>query len=264
MSPSRDQAADTGGMQDDVAALIRDLGDPSCEREETKFALIEAGPDVVPPMIKLLAGLDRFGKLTAIEVFEALNDRAPASALTDLLSDDDSTVREWAADLLGTWKYQPAASAVRTLHARLLVEEVPPDWTEPLAVRRALAAFGLRSVVTPQLTASLEITIAESHGWRPADLDRVLADLAAHDQFVLHLIAWRLGRGDGGYKAGNLYWVNHPPPVDWSYAPKREWKENVRTASSAALACASSLPEHVDLVMLDWISEADMSLAPDE
>src|SRR4051812_48341835 len=106
-----DRRRDTSYVQVDVDSLLRDLGDPSCEREETKYALIQAGPSFVRPLTNVAASLDPFGKLMAIEVFEALNDPEPAPVLTDMLADDNSTVREWAADLLGSWRYQPALPA---------------------------------------------------------------------------------------------------------------------------------------------------------
>ena len=246
-------------MQVDIDSLIRDLRDPSRVGEETQHALIKAGPGVVQPLVQALGDLDAFGKLMAIDVFDALDDQAAAPALVDLLADEDSTVRQWAARLLGRWRFQPAVPALRSLHAWLLATHIPPDWIEPLAVRSALASVGARSVVTPPLTASLEVVIAGTHGWRPGDLPRVIADLADNDQFVVHLLAWHLGRGDAVYRDGQLYWVGHPSPVEWRYSPLRTWAENVSAARDAALAEAMGLPQHVDLVVVDWMSETDMS-----
>jgi len=73
-----------------------------------------------------LPGLDRFGKLPAIEVFEACGDHQAGPALVSLLSDAGTTVREWAAKALGALGYTEVGPALARLDARLLRDLVPP------------------------------------------------------------------------------------------------------------------------------------------
>ena len=59
-------------MSTDIGALISRLDDPSTDiAEGAKHTLIAGGAVVIPEVAAGLPGLDRFGKLSAIEVFEA-------------------------------------------------------------------------------------------------------------------------------------------------------------------------------------------------
>ena len=66
-----------------------------------KFELIARGADAVPEVVSRLATL-RFGKLIAIEAFEALEDARACPALIGLLADNNETVVEWPARALGS------------------------------------------------------------------------------------------------------------------------------------------------------------------
>jgi hypothetical protein len=147
--------------------------------EEAKDALIAQGTVVIPGLAAALPGLDRFGKLSAIEVFAAYGDRGAGPALVGLLSDADTTVREWAANALGELGYTEAGPALARLNARLLREMVRPDFTEPVAVRSVLTLFGLRRRVTPDLTRTLARDTGHGQAWPVARLPEVLPDLAS-------------------------------------------------------------------------------------
>lgn len=84
-----------------IGALISRLDDPSDISADAKDALIAQGTSVIPELAAALPGLDRFGKLSAIQVFEAFGDRRAGPVLVELLSDAETTVREWAANALG-------------------------------------------------------------------------------------------------------------------------------------------------------------------
>lgn len=58
-------------MVGSVGELIARLNDPSGDGEEAKFELIGRGVDGVPALAGRLRNLERFGRLTAIEAFEA-------------------------------------------------------------------------------------------------------------------------------------------------------------------------------------------------
>jgi HEAT repeat protein len=52
---------------------------------------------VVQPLSAAVASLDRYGQLSAIEVFEHFGDAAAGPALINLLGSEHETVREWSA-----------------------------------------------------------------------------------------------------------------------------------------------------------------------
>jgi hypothetical protein len=64
-----------------IGALISRLDDPSDISADAKAALIAQGASVIPELAAALPGLDRFGKLSAIQVFEAFGDRRAGPAL---------------------------------------------------------------------------------------------------------------------------------------------------------------------------------------
>ena len=143
-------------MTTDIGALISRLDDPSTDiAEDAKDALIGRGADVIPELAAALTSLARSGRLSAIEVFEACGDRRAGPALIGLLSDADTTVREWAANALSALRYTQAGPALAQLNARLVRDLVRPDFTELVAVRNAMARLGLRPRLTPDLTRTL-------------------------------------------------------------------------------------------------------------
>lgn len=237
---------------DQVDELIARLDDRSGDGEEAKYELIAAGPSALSNLVASIGQRTRFGKLLAIETFDAWQDQRAAPTLITLLSDPDDTVREWSADLLGRWHHAAAGPALTGQHNRLLAESVPPHWTEPVAVRRALTNLGLRSDVVPPLTASLA---TDAHGprcWPAQRTADIVTELAQHDQVVLYIMAWRLGAD------GQLYWTKHET-LGWELDRSKPWEVNVTEALDAVLIEASTLPDDPQLfVMIEWLNKGDL------
>lgn len=244
-------------MTTDISTLISRLDDPSTDiAEDAKRALMAQGAVVIPQLAAALPDLDRFGKLSAIEVFEVCGNRQAGPALVGLLSDGDTTVREWAAYALGTLEYAEAGPALARLNARLLRELVRPDFSEPVAVRSVLTLFGLRRRVTPDLTRTLARDTGHGQAWPVARLPDVLRDLADHEQAVLYFMIWQVG------DHGQLYWTQHER-VGWAFDRSVPWSENVVGARDAALLEAGFVQDIGDLVaMIEWIDEVDVDVPP--
>src|SRR5215204_6338015 len=74
------------------------LDDDSTEvAEDATAELISVGVEVVEPLAAAVPSLERFGQLSAIEVFEHFGDPGAGPVLVDLLSSEHDTVREWSA-----------------------------------------------------------------------------------------------------------------------------------------------------------------------
>jgi hypothetical protein len=241
----------------DIGVLISRLGDPSADiAEDAKHALIDGGAVVIPQLAAAVPGLARFGKLLAIEVFEACGSRQAGPCLMGLLSDGDTTVREWTASALGTLGYAEAGPALTRLNARLLRELVCPDCTELVVVRNVLTHFGLRQRVTPDLTRTLARDTGCGQAWPLARLPDVLRDLADHGQVILYFTIWRVR------EHGHLYGTRHER-AGWVYDRSLPWPENVADARDAALLEAGFVQDTGDLVaMIEWIGEDDVAIPP--
>jgi hypothetical protein len=241
----------------DISVLISSLDDPLTDiAEDAKGALIGRGAAVIPEFAAALPGLGRFGKLTAIEIFEAYGDRRAGPALVGLLNDADTTVRERAANALGALGYAEAGPALVRLKARLLRDLVRPDVTEAVAVRSVLTLFGLQRRVTPDLTRTLARDTGHGQVWPVARLAEVLRDLADHDQVVLYFMIWRVG------DHGQLYWTARER-AGWAFDRSLPWSENVVGAREAALLEAAFIQDTADLVaMIEWIDEGDVDVPP--
>jgi hypothetical protein len=239
----------------DIGVLISRLDDPRTDiAEDAKYALISRATDVIPELARALPGLGRFGKLSAIEVFEAYGDRRAGPALIGLLTDADTAVREWAANALGALRYAEAGPALAKLYTRLLRDLVRPDFTEPVAVRTAMRSLGIRRRVTPDLTRTLARDIGGWLKWPVALLPKILRDLADHDQVVLYFMLWRVGQDS------QLSWTQHER-VGWTFDYLRPWAENVTGARDAALLEVRSLQDTGNLVAsIEWIDQRDITI----
>jgi HEAT repeats len=254
-SPPRGPLGETAAVVIGVGDLIGDLDYPDGRGEDAKFELISRGADVVPYLAARVAGLERLGKLLAVEVFEALGDPRACPSLIALLRDDDPTVAEWSASALGSLGRPEAVVPLLDLRSRLVADRVPPGWTGPVAVRRALDDLGVRQAVVPAVTAGLKLQRAEPgmQLFRSADLATVIDDLAGFNQVVLYFQVWRIGSD------GHLYWVQGDRE-EWVFDWPARWSENVAAAHAAALADAARLVPQPDLlVQLEWIDEDDIS-----
>jgi hypothetical protein len=243
----------------DIGAVISKLDDSSADiAENAKYELIDHGADVIPDLVAALASLERYGKLSAIEVFRACGDDRAGPVLTSLLSDTDTTVREWAASALSEMKYPQAGPALARLHARLVGELVSPDFTEPVAVRDALTSLGLRPRLTPTLTRTLAQHTVHGDRWPVTQLPEVIRDLADHDQVVLYVMIWRVADD------GRMYWTRHDT-AGWSFDYSLPWPENVTAAREAALLEVAFVKDAADLVAsVEWIGRDDVIVVPPE
>jgi len=247
---------ETAGVAVSVSDLIGELNYSSDGRgEEAKFELISRGAEVVPELAARVVGLERLGKLLAIDVFETLRDARACSPLIALLRDDDATVVEWSARALGSLGCREAVGPLLELRSRLVADRVPPGWTGPVALRWALSDLGARQAVVPTVTASLRVQRADTgmQLFRSADLAAVIEDLAGLSQVVLYFQVWRIGDD------GHLYGVQDDRE-EWTFDWSAFWSDNVAAAHAVASANAARLVPQPDLlVQPEWIDEDDLS-----
>ena len=242
-------------MVESVDVLIAKLNDPSGDGEEAKFELIGRGVDVVPELTSRVGSLERLGKLRAIETFEALQDARACPALRVLLADEDETVVEWSARALGTLVCQDSVEPLLQVLARMIAEQVPPDWTGPVQVRASLADLGARRPMVPRTTMDLQLRRGDTEMWlcRSEDLATVFEDLAEHSQVVLGFSLWRIGID------GQLYWIQRQGE-DWEFDWTARWTDNVAAAREAALRDVATVTPTADLLAhIVWIDEADVT-----
>lgn len=241
-------------MREELARLIAELdgltdGDPA----DAEAGLTALGAAAMPALLSALPGMGRRGKLGGIDVIDALQYREAGPALTALLRDEDETVREWAAGALGRLGYAPAVPELLALRQRLLIEQVPLDWTQPVAVRGALTALGQRRVVVPAALRATVESRATGQVWPAAQLEDLLSALAAADQVVLYFQVWRRHERFG--------LTGQPHEASgWQLTTAGDWSDQVQQAYEAALLEASDLPpDRGDLVVsIEWIAASDV------
>ncbi|WP_330440903.1 HEAT repeat domain-containing protein [Micromonospora sp. NBC_00821] len=236
----------------EIGRLIRLLDDDSSEiAEDAKAELISIGGDVVQPLAAAVGTLERFGQLSAIEVFEHLGDAAAGPALIDLLSSEHETVREWSALAIAELGLREAVPKLRDAYRRQRGSGDGPDWTEAVAIRHALTVLGARQEVLPPLTASLPTTAGSiQRAWPSARLVDVINDLADHDQAVLYLQLWAV-------TDGRTFWNDHErldKPLDFG----KPWQQVVEDARESALIEAAFVVARPNLfATVEWIDCAD-------
>lgn len=247
---------ETAGVALSVSDLIGELNYSSDGRgEEAKFELISRGVEVVPELAARVVGLQRLGKLLAIEALQTLGDPRACSSLIALLRDDDATVVEWSAGALGSLGCPEAVAPLLELRSRLVATKVPPDWAGPVALRRALSDLGARHAVLPVATAKLKVQRSDTNMqlFKSADLTTVIEDLAGLSQVILYFQVWRIGDN------GHLYWVQSDHDK-WSFDWSAPWSDNVAAAHAVGRANAAKLVPQPDLlVQPEWIDQDDLS-----
>ncbi|MET9331462.1 HEAT repeat domain-containing protein [Streptomyces cellulosae] len=148
-------------MTTHIERLIQQLDDSTGPSYDARAELILIGSDAIPSIIDGLPSLDRFGQLTAIEVFEEVGDPRCGPALIGLLDSDNPTVREWAAMALASLEIDGAIKPLRRAYRACLERATPPDRTESVSIRWALTELGARTPVVPPLTAHLRAATAD-------------------------------------------------------------------------------------------------------
>ncbi|MFC4065054.1 HEAT repeat domain-containing protein [Actinoplanes subglobosus] len=240
-------------MTEDLGRLIALLdGETTDIAEGAKYDLIDAGSHVIEPLAAAVGSLEPFGQLSAIEIFEHFGDPTAGPALIGLLDSDACTVREWSADALGRLGVREAVPALRDAYRRQRLTGEPPDWSEPVAIRRALTVLGARREVVPPATAALRADDG-SHpdSWPSARLADVIDDLADHDQVVLYFQLWRV------VPAGT-YWERHEV-LDSVLDLTRPWRQVVEDARETALIEADAFVPRPELfATVEWIDHADL------
>lgn len=236
-----------------VDELIEALDDASGAGEDAKDELIARGVEIVPELAARVGTLGGFGKLTAIEAFEALKDQRACPALLELLADDDETVVEWSASALGVLRCHDAIGPLRDVWSRAVAAQVPPDWTGPVALRRALTDLGARQPVVPSLTARLlqQENDSEMQLVPSAHLAAVVEDLADHDQVVLGFTLWHVAED------GHLHWTDSRH-AEWDFDWSARWMDSVAAARQAALDAAATVAPRL-LVHIEWVDETDLA-----
>lgn len=236
-----------------ITRLIRLLDDDSTEiAEDAKAELISIGCEVVQPLAAAVGSLDRYGLLSAIEVFEHLGDATAGPALIGLLGSEHETVREWSVWAIAELGDRDAVPMPRAAYRRQRAGDNGPDWTEAVAIRHALTVLGARQEILPPVTALLR-TMAGGLGraWPSARLAEVVEDLADHDQVVLYFQLWAV-------IDGAAFWNSHErldQPLDF----REPWQQVVEDArESALLEAAFVVPRPNLFATVEWIDRADV------
>ena len=240
-------------MTGEIERLIGLLDDSSAEvAEDAKAELISMGTEVAEPSAAAVSSLQRYGQLSAIEVFEHLESPAAGPVLIELLGSDHETVREWSAYAVAQLRVQDAVPALRAAYRRQRASGVPPAVSEAVGIRYALTALGARHVVLPPLAASsVASTAGLGQTWPVSRLEDVINELADHQQAVLYFLLWEIN--DRG-----VFWRDHDSldaQFDWDVP----WAQLVTRAREVALVEAAFVPRREDLVAtVEWIGEADL------
>ncbi|MFF4454674.1 HEAT repeat domain-containing protein [Streptomyces goshikiensis] len=239
-------------MTSPVEALVQQLDSKADESYDARAELIWIGSDAIPAVIDGLPSLGGFGRLTAIEVFEAVGDPRCGPALIGLLHSDNPTVREWAAIALASLGIDAAVEPLRRAYRACLARATPPDWTEPDGIRWALTELGARSPVVPRLTARLRAIAADdAPGWPSAHFTEIINDLADHAQVILYSQFWRVD-------AGRTYDISGTA-LDWELDWTAPWEHLVDEARTWSLLEASGAPVGDDIfVAPTWIDRTDL------
>ncbi|MFB6579030.1 MULTISPECIES: HEAT repeat domain-containing protein [unclassified Streptomyces] len=241
-------------MTSPIEALVQRLDGDDDASYGARARLIGIGRDATLPITDGLPALGRFGRLTAIEVFEAVADPRCGPTLIALLDDDEPTVREWAAIALANLEIDDAVEPLRRAYRACLERATPPDWTEPVGIRWALTELGARTPVVPPLTARLRATPADDGpGWPSAHFTALINDLADHAQVILYSPFWRVDAGRSYDVCGTA--------LDWELDWTAPWEHLVEESRTWSLLEASEAPVDDNVfVAPTWIDRSDLYL----
>ena len=241
-------------MEDDIATLIGLLDDESVDTAEgAKADLMSLGAEVVAPLMAAVTSLDRYGQLSAIEIFEHCGDVRAGRVLIDLLGSHHDTVRDWSAQALGVLGIGEAVPALVAAYERLKVRDVSPDEGECVSLRCALTVLGGRREVVPPLTASLRRSVGGlSAAWPSGRLTDVINELADFEQAVLYFSLWIVN------DEGRAHGTEHET-APWRFDRGAPWEQAVEVARESALLEAAMIPNRNDMVAtIEWIDRSDV------
>jgi HEAT repeat protein len=236
----------------EIARLIGLLDDDSTYvAEDAKAELISMGVEVVEPLVAAVPSLERYGQLSAIEVFEHFSDVRAGPVLIDLLGSEHETVRDWSAWAIAQLGVREAVPALQTAYRRLRVGGGRLDDSEAVAIRHALTVLGARREVVPPLTASLRVPAGSlDHAWPSARLEELINELADYRQAVLYFQLWAVtDRGTS--------WNGHET-LDREFDRDAPWPQMVDAARESALLEVAFIPRRENLfATVEWIDESD-------
>ncbi|WP_392839823.1 HEAT repeat domain-containing protein [Streptomyces sp. LN500] len=238
-------------MASRIAALVQQMDGDADESMDARAELIHIGRPAIPVIIDGLPSLGRFGQLTAIEVFEEVGDPLCGPALIELLTSENATVREWAALALADLGIRDAVKPLWRAYRACVQQATPPDWSEPVGFRSALAALGARHPVMPPLTARLRTTTGNgSPAWSSIHYGEIVNNLADHEQVTLYGQFWKVD-GDSTHGISG-------PKLDWQLDWKAPWPELVESARGALLEATEAPADENIVVTIEWIDHTDL------
>jgi hypothetical protein len=237
-----------------IHRLLATLDGPDTNAaEEAQIALIEDfGAAALEPLLAVAPGFSHFGRLCAIEIFDAIGDPRAAPVLIPWLESENDVQREWAADALGSLGATEAIPHIYAAWAATKARGTPPNWSEPDRIRRALSALGARREVLPEAAARLEAEGHDwDHAWPPAVLPEVFGHLADAGQVVMYFQYWRREASD---------WYGVPDTgasveLDWALPWAALVAESRRQAT--AKAEAASVPPGT-VATIAWLDRSDL------
>jgi hypothetical protein len=243
-----------------IRQLVAELDQENTnDAEEAQFELTEGyGAEALEALLEAAPAFGDFGRLCAIEVFEAMGDPRAGAVLIPWLKSDNDTIRDWSAGALGRLGVSEAVPALREAWDASKERGTPPDWTEPVSIRHALAALGAREVVVPEVVARLRVEdVRLTSAWPARVLGDVLNALADARQVVPYFMYWTR-RPE--YDPKSWYGITEAGAsieLDWS----QPWDTLVEDARRQAVGHAKSqtpcLPP-ATVATVEWLDERDV------
>lgn len=237
--------------EDRIRHLLDELDVHSEGRDEDAQAeLIRIGAAALPALVQRAPRLSPGGQLCAIEVFRELKASESERVLINLLSSENATVRQWAAEAVGHLGMASAVPQLRSLLLRSRDAGTAPDDIEPVSARHALTALGARTPALPDGLRAvvirddrLGLVVPEQH------LTTAVEALSANGQVIAYFQRWRPWHDTWTQVDSSSF------HFDWD-AP---WVDLVEQSRDQATAAAASLTPAEDVVVtIEWLGVEDL------